>query len=454
MDVDRDSTDVMVDSILANIYADLHKNSLMAPVDFVTSRLGRKASTIALPIAYVCATYDIHSKLPTPEKVRDAFREMAIQKEKEEKGEHYSYKTLASKSLRASQRCRQIANHSLMMLAILAFASSFRKAYEKAGETTWNSLQAKIVANHESLEYFAKVRGSQWREVLGLLTANASNILEERNPEILGERLPGGRVEHPHTRVVPRLGGELRAPMCGTRYQINIEDYIFDSKKCNIRWAKCHRLYGKPDGWPEHMDYLSDPSLRMPDEKCDNCGSEIVAACIERSCDDLFTNPLVELFDTGTRGVGVRTLQAITAGDIIGEYLAEIVPTGPAYGLTWHSDRVYAWDMAISTKGKGDNYLYSLRAKRFGNWTRFVNHSCEESVRGTSRLFGGRRRLVYIARRNIAPFEELTVNYGNEYFGPALNRWCKCGEESCQFPEPLASEKEEGERPKKRKFRG
>lgn len=372
--------------------------------------------------------------------MQDAIQEQTVQREK---GEHYSYKTPASKTLRAMQRYKRTADHSLMMLAILAFAPSFRKATEKESDATWDLLETRILTNRESLEYFAKVRGSQWKELLNRDTALAKSLV--KRPEVLVEMFPGERVEHPHTRVIPQQGGELRVPTCGVYYQTNIDECVFDEDL----WTTCDEMYGKPEGWPTGMEYPSNPSLRMPGEKCDNCGSTFLATCIERSCDKNFTKPLIELFDAGERGVGVRTLQAIKANDILDEYVAEIVPTGPAYGESWHLDSVYGWDISIPINGKA-NYLYSLKGAEIGTWLRFVNHSCEESVKGAIRVFGNRRRMVYIATRDIAPFEELLVNYGDDYFGAELDRWCKCGEETCRYSEPIALVEQ---KPKKRRIR-
>lgn len=72
-----------------------------------------------------------------------------------------------------------------------------------------------------------------------------------------------------------------------------------------------------------------------------------------------------------------------------------------------------------------------ISAKRYGNWTRFINHSCDSSTVFRLRTIGGRERVMVEAVRDIDVFEEVSVDYGAKYWGNG--RFCECGLEGCAF---------------------
>lgn len=79
-------------------------------------------------------------------------------------------------------------------------------------------------------------------------------------------------------------------------------------------------------------------------------------------------------------------------------------------------------------------------AKFYGNFTRFINHSCEPNVVGI-RTFTVHQddRFPYIsffANRDIGPEEELTLNYGDNYWLVKCRRdhvYCLCKASTCKF---------------------
>lgn len=72
----------------------------------------------------------------------------------------------------------------------------------------------------------------------------------------------------------------------------------------------------------------------------------------------------------------------------------------------------------------------TISAKRFGNWTRFINHSCNASTKFVGIIIGSRHRIMVKAIRDIDMFEELTVDYGSECW---KERYCECGESCCKL---------------------
>jgi hypothetical protein len=72
-----------------------------------------------------------------------------------------------------------------------------------------------------------------------------------------------------------------------------------------------------------------------------------------------------------------------------------------------------------------------IDASRKGNWTRFINHSCEPFTEFRMRRVGNMRIMVVEAIRNIPAGVELSVSYGTDYYGPNTKKRCYCGTKKC-----------------------
>ena len=81
-------------------------------------------------------------------------------------------------------------------------------------------------------------------------------------------------------------------------------------------------------------------------------------------------------------------------------------------------------------EARGSRYMFEINSR----WTidgssrwnraRYVNHSCRPNVEAIERRGG---RIVYIARRRIKPDEEITVDYGKDYFDGFITKSrCRC----------------------------
>jgi SET domain-containing protein len=110
------------------------------------------------------------------------------------------------------------------------------------------------------------------------------------------------------------------------------------------------------------------------------------------------------------RGLGLFTRRKISRGELVTEYTGRLLPTEEA-------------------NRKGGRYLFEVNSRWVidgsgrENISRYINHSCrpncEPRVRG--------RRIVIIARRGIAAGEEISYDYGREYFEQYIKpKGCKC----------------------------
>ena len=98
-------------------------------------------------------------------------------------------------------------------------------------------------------------------------------------------------------------------------------------------------------------------------------------------------------------------------------------------------------------EARGASYMFELNSRwtidgsSRRNLARYVNHACKPNAEALGRKGG----IVYVARRRINPDEEITVDYGKDYFECFLEAGgCQCA---------TCIEKRREERRRKRKAR-
>jgi hypothetical protein len=110
------------------------------------------------------------------------------------------------------------------------------------------------------------------------------------------------------------------------------------------------------------------------------------------------------------RGLGLFTVKPLCRGVMVVEYTGRLLPSEQAYR-------------------KGGRYLFEVNSRWIidgagrENISRYINHSCRPNCEPRTR---GRRVLIY-ARRNIGAGEELSYDYGKEYFDDLIKPiGCRC----------------------------
>jgi SET domain-containing protein len=145
----------------------------------------------------------------------------------------------------------------------------------------------------------------------------------------------------------------------------------------------------------------------------------------------------LEVFQTGTKGWGVRTTKTIEKGTYICEYTGEVISEyeanrrGEIYDATSHA-----------------SYLYSLTehhtvdADKICSIARFLNHSCvifdsfilfqdPNCISVKVAACGSWRKIIFYSKKKIPKGTELTLNYlyrENKY---VYNVECLCGSKNC-----------------------
>ncbi|CAK7223096.1 hypothetical protein SBRCBS47491_005085 [Sporothrix bragantina] len=181
------------------------------------------------------------------------------------------------------------------------------------------------------------------------------------------------------------------------------------------------------------------------DEDCQNrimlyeCNDEICNVGSERCSNREFQrladrtaskNPFhigVEVFKTPNRGHGIRASRAFRPGQIIMEYIGEIITEE-------ESDR----RMNELYKDNECYYLMSFDQSLIidgtsGSIARFVNHSCSPNCRMIKWIVSGQPRIALFAGdRPILTGEELTYDYNFDPYSAKNVQCCLCGAENCR----------------------
>lgn len=250
----------------------------------------------------------------------------------------------------------------------------------------------------------------------------------------------------------------------------------------------CHCLGGTLCGYFYNEDgQLSDSFQLESPEIIRECN--VACKCNPKLCKNRVIQAgckaKLVLFKTKTRGWGVRTLEDLKRGTFIGVYSGELVSVVASqqrqddtylFNLskgnevqtpaTRPEDKTVAAEKLANEQpteatndkqpsggeivedsaqetavqpAKARNH-YVCDAKFYGNFTRFINHSCEPNVVGirTFTLHQDDRfpHIAFFTNREIKAGTELTLNYGDSYWLVKCKRdkvYCLCKRSKCKF---------------------
>ena len=119
------------------------------------------------------------------------------------------------------------------------------------------------------------------------------------------------------------------------------------------------------------------------------------------------------------RGLGLYALVPFKRGDFVIEYTGEKMPTAIADTLTTR----YLFEIDKDWTIDGANR---------GNIARYINHSCDPNCEVE---ISEDDRIMISAIKKIEPGDELSYDYGDEYFDEFIRpAGCKCGTAKCRAP--------------------
>ncbi|EEA07237.1 SET domain-containing protein [Cryptosporidium muris RN66] len=137
---------------------------------------------------------------------------------------------------------------------------------------------------------------------------------------------------------------------------------------------------------------------------------------------------LVTLFDTKSKGIGLRTAEDIKLGEFVIEYVGEII------NLKQLEER-----KKMTSKLTKHIYVFSLGNETYidatykGNLARFINHSCEPNLVAQKWFVGSDIKVGLFSLKDIKAGDELTFDYR---FGTSISGdqpfECMCGSKLCE----------------------
>ena len=411
-------------------------------------------------------------------------------------------------------------------------AQSFRTALDTEDcELPWDSMLEGLAKNVSSLELLAKSRGFKVGDVVIASNSHFEEVLAASGTalkSIVPKGLQGAQFGVTEETVVERhqIDAQVLDPnlwvlpvdadSAATRPTITYPNseqlwLEFPQRRDQVSFEDQHQeyiqrsivlehyLWPNKSQWPEN-----DPRYAGYDgDSCLQCGT--IRALIPRTrrnpttdarfrrCDCKLTElynfqpPLIELFDTGRMGTGVRSLQNVGTSIILGEYVGEIYPShkaqnqdevparygegdGGMYRMGLHMVKRHATATRKRKAGEATTATSAPAAKKAktarkrprydtsdpdenkntaaaaldaneyvayvcdsalaGNWTRYINHSCDPNTEFVTVNIGMRTTPLIKTTRNIEFGEDITVNYGPDFLAN-LKIACRCGLSTC-----------------------
>ncbi len=114
-------------------------------------------------------------------------------------------------------------------------------------------------------------------------------------------------------------------------------------------------------------------------------------------------------------GLGLFATEAIRKGRTIVEYRGRRVTAEQAWEIERKGNNRYLFEI---------NRQWTIDGSSRRNLGRYINHACKPNAYAVVRRTG---KLEFAASRWIEPGEELTIDYGEEYFDLLLTKkGCKC----------------------------
>ncbi|TDL28305.1 SET domain-containing protein [Rickenella mellea] len=184
--------------------------------------------------------------------------------------------------------------------------------------------------------------------------------------------------------------------------------------------------------------------------------SEVIECNMECQCNERCPNRVaqkprdvpIEVFKTTRNGWGARATVDLPKGKVIGLYTGTILTRNEADGIPVE-DKNYIFDLDVRDDDESVHDHFSIDATNAGNWTRFVNHSCDPVASVYSVVFDrtiecNMPHLAFVTNRALPARTEITIDYSPQFAmeptkkakGKAKvkagDRPCRCGTANCR----------------------
>ncbi|KAB0789966.1 hypothetical protein PPYR_15746 [Photinus pyralis] len=196
----------------------------------------------------------------------------------------------------------------------------------------------------------------------------------------------------------------------------------FNCVCCNNSLQCWYNIEGK---LVTNFNYLDPPMIFECNQLCScnalTCNNRVVQYGVTQR---------FQLYKTESMGWGIRTICNIPKGTFVCEYIGEIITDVEA---DQREDDSYVFDL-----DSRDSESFCIDAGRYGNFARFINHSCDANLVPLRVFFEHQDlrfpHIAFFAIRDISAEEELSFDYGEKFWIVKYKSFtCKCGVPSCKY---------------------
>uniref|UniRef100_A0A670YLA6 Histone-lysine N-methyltransferase NSD3 n=1 Tax=Pseudonaja textilis TaxID=8673 RepID=A0A670YLA6_PSETE len=197
------------------------------------------------------------------------------------------------------------------------------------------------------------------------------------------------------------------------KVQIQVAD-LSEIPRCNCKPADENPCGLESECLNRMLQYECHPQVCPAGERCQN------------QCFTKRLYPEAEIIKTDRRGWGLRTKRNIKKGEFVNEYVGELIDEEECRLRIKraHENSVTNFYMLTVTKDR------IIDAGPKGNYSRFMNHSCNPNCETQKWTVNGDVRVGLFALCDIPAGMELTFNYNLDCLGNGRTE-CHCGAENC-----------------------
>ncbi|XP_036911276.1 histone-lysine N-methyltransferase NSD3 isoform X4 [Sturnira hondurensis] len=197
------------------------------------------------------------------------------------------------------------------------------------------------------------------------------------------------------------------------KVQIQVAD-LSEIPRCNCKPADENPCGLDSECLNRMLQYECHPQVCPAGDRCQN------------QCFTKRLYPDAEIIKTERRGWGLRTKRSIKKGEFVNEYVGELIDEEECRLRIKraHENSVTNFYMLTVTKDR------IIDAGPKGNYSRFMNHSCNPNCETQKWTVNGDVRVGLFALCDIPAGMELTFNYNLDCLGNGRTE-CHCGAENC-----------------------
>ncbi|ETN43777.1 uncharacterized protein HMPREF1541_11101 [Cyphellophora europaea CBS 101466] len=237
----------------------------------------------------------------------------------------------------------------------------------------------------------------QWRQTLSLVGVSTQRVYRG----------------HPHDWVVSKKKDPVPLPVT---YRHLSQPFVFEHVRISVIDVGAWGTYDprRVENGPHYLCALcSKPQSELPEKNECECFADLFGPNAKQLCP-------VQVFNTDdARNNGLMACCSFDRGAPIGEFLGLVTKD--------------LQDVDVMQGQGAAGVQYQIYQGAMGNFTKFINHSCNPNSQLEQFVWLGIQRTIVVSK-GIAAGKEVTVDYSGRYWR-RLSKTCLCGEACCRYKE-------------------